>query len=102
MGLDWGRLMPFEPGSLNCRPDGKILSTSTGGDDVLFKTNMSACGYGIQDTLALKRYLQIFGKVRSQNMRIMLTLFHHSPPKWALVQSFGGWTNSKLTAYFTF
>lgn len=78
MGIDWGRLQPGRPGSKEC--DG------------------NTCPDGIQDRVALARYKEIVKKVRSKGMVVMMTLFHHSLPNWAL--PLGGWTNSDMSRYF--
>ena len=36
--------------------------------------------------------------VRKRNMKVMLTLFHHSAPKWA--GAFGGWTQPQMVSLF--
>jgi len=59
LGVDWGRLVPYHP-------------AQHGG------------GGHVQDKGALKRYVQIVRQVRRRGLRVMLTLFHHSLPKWAL------------------
>lgn len=58
------------------------------------------CADGVQDVVAMKRYVSIFKIVRSYNMIIALTLFHHSLPKYYNKPSFGGWTNSSIIPYF--
>lgn len=71
MGVDWTRIMPFEP------VDG--IEKSVNWD-------------------ALKRYKWIIERVRSYGMRVMLTLFHHSLPPWAA--AYGGWRLEKTVNYF--
>ncbi len=66
MGIDWGRLVPNKPDFASCAVTG-----------------------GVQDRAALNHYIEIVDYARSKNLDIMLTLFHHSAPKW-LIQS-GGW-----------
>lgn len=83
MGLDWQRLVPFAPGSDNC-PD------QPGG----------VCPAGIQDHAAWKRYQDVhFALLRQHGLIPMLTLFHHSAPKWFVQQ--GGWTNPDSVGYFS-
>jgi beta-glucosidase/6-phospho-beta-glucosidase/beta-galactosidase len=50
------------------------------------------------DRQALARYKEIVGKVRAKRMRVMMTLFHHSLPRWALDK--GGWTNPETKDAF--
>ena len=59
LGVDWGRLVP------NC----SMSATD-------------ACG--VQDVSALQRYRDIVGMVRARNMSCMISLFHHSFPKWGM------------------
>ncbi|MDE2491758.1 MAG: glycoside hydrolase family 1 protein [Elusimicrobia bacterium] len=46
---------------------------------------------GVFDEKAIARYRAILGMVRARRMKVMLTLMHHSVPKW--LQARGGWTN---------
>jgi beta-glucosidase/6-phospho-beta-glucosidase/beta-galactosidase len=66
MGVDWGRLVPTRPDYATCETSG-----------------------GIQNREALAHYQQIVDYVRSKGMKVMMTLFHHSPPKWFIET--GGW-----------
>jgi len=66
MGVDWGRLVPNKPIYKICETSG-----------------------GIQNTQALERYDEIVNYALSKNMKIMMTLFHHSPPRWFIEA--GGW-----------
>eukprot|EP00897_Mesotaenium_endlicherianum_P000471 jgi/Mesen1/10424/ME000082S09933 len=71
LGIDWGRLVPTEPLS------------------------------GTKNTVdweAVKHYRFILQKVRDFGMDIMLSLFHHSLPKWAAL--YGGWKDEKTIKYF--
>ncbi|KAK8494601.1 hypothetical protein V6N12_055083 [Hibiscus sabdariffa] len=71
MGIDWSRIMPQEPVN------------------------------GIRDAVnyaALERYKWIISRVRSNGMKVMLTLFHHSLPPWA--GDYGGWKLEKTVDYF--
>ena len=52
----------------------------------------------ITNLKAIKRYKEIFKLLRDKNIKIMLTLFHHSLPDWAI--KMGGWTNPDLIDYF--
>lgn len=45
------------------------------------------------DEAAITRYREIVNKVRAANMRIMMTLWHHSVPVW--VQESNGWHNDE-------
>ncbi|XP_059631981.1 beta-glucosidase-like SFR2, chloroplastic [Cornus florida] len=71
MGIDWTRIMPKEP------VDGL----------------KEAVNYA-----ALERYKWIINRVRSYDMKVMLTLFHHSLPPWA--GKYGGWKLEKTVDYF--
>ena len=53
---------------------------------------------GVFDQDALNRYLEILEMIRSRKMKVMLTLFHFSLPKW--VQKEGGWTNPLTKDHF--
>ncbi len=79
MGVDWGRLVPHEPGSWNCGPTAR-------------------CAAGVQNHKALERYKDIVEMARARGMRVMLTLFHHSLPNWSVEK--GGWTHSDTTNEF--
>ncbi|CAN6926732.1 unnamed protein product [Brassica oleracea] len=71
MGIDWSRIMPKEPTE------------------------------GIRkavDYEALEHYKWILNRVRSNGMKVMLTLFHHSLPPWAA--DYGGWKIEKTVDYF--
>jgi beta-glucosidase/6-phospho-beta-glucosidase/beta-galactosidase len=48
------------------------------------------------DAAAISRYREILGMVRARKMRVMLTLMHHSVPKWA--QDHGGWLKDGMKA----
>jgi len=69
MGVDWGRLVP---------------------DCSLDTTEPDSCR--IQNEAALKHYEEILGLVRRYGMKVMLTLFHHSFPKW------GTWPEEAVAA----
>eukprot|EP00850_Spirogloea_muscicola_P023851 SM000396S15195 [mRNA] locus=s396:28666:31326:+ [translate_table: standard] len=47
---------------------------------------------------AVEHYRRIMTDVKARGLRIMLTLFHHSIPKWAV--AYGGWTNERTVQYF--
>lgn len=79
LGVDWGRLVPHLPGSLNCG-------------------SMSPCAAGVQDREALKHYKVILEKIRSYGLEPTVTLFHHSLPQWAI--DLGGWSNRLVVDYF--
>lgn len=89
MGVDWGRLVPRKP--LNSCPKDKY-----------------PCYEGILDRDALKHYQKIIKYVRGKKMSVMLTLFHHSVPRWLNEltvdskgeTSLGGWTNNDTPDYF--
>ncbi|VVA96740.1 unnamed protein product [Arabis nemorensis] len=70
MGIGWSRVMPEEPTK------------------------------GIKDAVnfeALEHYKWILGRVRSNGMKVMLTLLHHSLPPWAA--AYGGWKIEKPVDY---
>uniref|UniRef100_A0A161ZHI0 Uncharacterized protein n=1 Tax=Daucus carota subsp. sativus TaxID=79200 RepID=A0A161ZHI0_DAUCS len=71
MGIDWTRIMPEEP----------------------VKGLRKSVNYA-----ALERYKWITRRVRSYDMKVMLTLFHHSLPPWAA--KYGGWKLKKTVDYF--
>ncbi len=50
------------------------------------------------DNEAVEHYKSILKMVHNHNMRVMLTLFHHSLPKWALL--YGGWIDPRTVSYF--
>jgi beta-glucosidase/6-phospho-beta-glucosidase/beta-galactosidase len=77
LGVDWGRLVPHKPGSNNC--DG-------------------ICEPGVQDKAALSRYKDIVKMARARGLSVMMTLFHHSMPVWAI--DVGGWTNPEMVSHF--
>lgn len=52
----------------------------------------------ITNLKALERYKETFKMIKDKNMKIMLTLFHHSLPDWAI--EMGGWPNKELVDYF--
>ena len=45
------------------------------------------------DAAAIARYREILRMIRARKMRVMLTLMHHSVPKWS--QAKGGWLNGE-------
>lgn len=53
---------------------------------------------GSFDETAASRYAEIIKKIRSKNIKVMITLFHHSMPQWAIDQ--GGWVNPKTSDEF--
>jgi galactolipid galactosyltransferase len=77
LGVDWQRLAPELPGSDACG---------------------MPCAAGVQKTEELKRYQEILTLARSRGLKIMLTLFHHSAPKWFAVT--GGWKNPETVSHF--
>lgn len=86
LGVDWGRLTPKLPGSLQCSP---------------------RCASGIQDVKALDRYIEIIKLIKKHDMKVMLTLFHHSLPLWSIpdwskgesTKQFG-WLDDTMVDYF--
>lgn len=71
LGVDWGRLVPQEP------PAGSPPTL---------------------DRRAAQRYRAIMEQARARGLRVMLTLFHHSMPTWAIAN--GGWTNEATVGHF--
>ena len=55
-------------------------------------------GPGQFDENAILRYREILGLVKAKDMKIMLTLFHFSMPKW--IQEQGGWVNPETKKEF--
>ncbi len=53
---------------------------------------------GVFDEAAIARYKEIIGMIRNKNMKVMLTLFHFTVPKWS--QDQGGWTNKETKEHF--
>lgn len=50
------------------------------------------------DETAILRYRQILKMIRKRKMTVMLTLMHHSVPRWA--QERGGWLDPRMEADF--
>lgn len=81
MSINWNRLVPQNPG-LHC------------------------CTDMIQNREALERYKQIFSAIQDHGMKVMLTLFHHDLPKWAIPTYAAdshhtlGFTNPKMVDLF--
>jgi beta-glucosidase/6-phospho-beta-glucosidase/beta-galactosidase len=71
LGVDWGRLAPKQPSSSQT---------------------------AIQDTAALAQYKTLLQSIKQKGHKVMLTIFHHSLPTWAI--NIKGWTNSSLINYF--
>lgn len=78
LGVDWGRLVPNKPGSNLCQ---------------------GICSAAVQDLEALAHYRKILKLIHQNKMKVMLTLFHHSLPKWAMED--GGWQNQSTADNFT-
>lgn len=86
LGVDWGRLMPHKPGTKLCGENGTAL-----------------CPNGIQDQKALARYKEIVQMIRERGMAVMMTLYHHSMPKWSMkLDGNRGWSSRRntITNYF--
>jgi galactolipid galactosyltransferase len=49
---------------------------------------------GVFDEKAIERYRAILRMIRARHMKVMLTLMHHSVPKWA--QARGGWLDDAM------
>lgn len=93
LGVDWGRLAPYEPGTKRCDVFGYYHQT---GAALVFP-----CRDGVQDIMAMDRYVEIFKMILANEMQISLTLFHHSLPVWASSDKrYGGWTNPRIVQHF--
>ena len=79
LGIDWHRLVPQRPENNDCAVE-------------------QPCYQTIQDVEALNKYVEILKKVKAKNMDVMLSLFHHSLPVWAVDD--GGWTNPFVKEQF--
>lgn len=55
---------------------------------------------GKYDTDVLDRYIEILKMIRAANMKVMLTLFHHSIPKWA--DDMGGFSHREVQKSFIY
>lgn len=55
-------------------------------------------GPDVYDQDAIARYREILQMIKKRKMKVMLTLFHFTVPKW--VQEQGGWKNPKTNEYF--
>jgi len=80
LGVDWGRLVSQDP------EEARVCGTVADG----FRQ--------VQDADALQRYSDIIDMVQERDMKVMLTLFHHSLPTWAIDK--GGWTNPDIVNEF--
>ncbi|MDB2447243.1 family 1 glycosylhydrolase [bacterium] len=86
LGVDWGRLVPNLPGSLDCG---------------------TTCSGAIQNYKALSQYKRIISLIKKHDMKVMLTLFHHSLPMWSIKEWHSasstekfGWKDKNMPAYF--
>lgn len=75
LGVDWSRLVPYP---LTIDPKKNFISQV--------------------DQAVLDRYKQIISMIKERNMKVMLTLFHHSLPKWAV--DLGGWEEESVKLQF--
>ncbi len=50
------------------------------------------------DKKVIEQYRAILHQIKDRKMKVMLTLMHHSIPKWA--QDQGGWLNPEMSAHF--
>jgi beta-glucosidase/6-phospho-beta-glucosidase/beta-galactosidase len=96
MGVDWGRLVPFTPGSMQCDRDGLASFEQHN----IVEPRKNACRAGIQNVKAMKHYVKTMEYINKKGMKIMLTLFHHSLPVWANDRKFRGWSNANLVNFF--
>jgi len=53
---------------------------------------------GYIDWKALEHYKYILKLIKKNDMKVMLTLFHHTEPGWTFKQ--GSWRNKKMVEYF--
>mmetsp|Transcript_24458 Transcript_24458/g.78600 ORF Transcript_24458/g.78600 Transcript_24458/m.78600 type:complete len:779 (+) Transcript_24458:47-2383(+) len=106
MGVDWSRLAPTSPSAFPnasapvapaCSAFCEAREEAKVGASPGAPPEGCACS-GVQDFEALARYREIVGMAKAKGMKVVLTLFHHSLPKWALAD--GGWTNGALVDYF--
>merc|ERR1712185_700266 len=83
--VDWTRLAPRAPSlSASCRARCAAATMEQRG------AGLADCVCsGVQNASALARYGEVLRMVRTRGMRVMLTLFHHSLPPWAIER--GGW-----------
>ena len=100
LGLDWGRLTPHFPSSFECDEKGYVREWTDTDSKIGHEPVRYRCRAGVQNRKALEHYAEILEMIRGEGMSVMLTLFHHSLPKWANERSFGGWTNDKLVPFF--
>mmetsp|Transcript_41370 Transcript_41370/g.98089 ORF Transcript_41370/g.98089 Transcript_41370/m.98089 type:complete len:564 (-) Transcript_41370:5-1696(-) len=70
LGIDWARVFPSPPGTVDEGEQRKVLA----------------------------RYREITQVVKDRGMKVMMTLFHHSLPPWAA--QYGGWTNETIVEDF--
>ena len=75
MGVDWGRVVPSKP---DC--------------------DTYSCFKSVLDEAALERYSYIIDYVISKGMKPMVTLFHHSYPRWGI--SSGSWAHESASSQF--
>jgi hypothetical protein len=110
MGVDWSRLAP--------RPPSLFDNSSTPACDSFCKRQEAAAPVpalprtlapspapptgcvcsGVQDQAALRRYADIVQMAQGKGIKVALTLFHHSLPKW--VGEAGGWLRDDLVREF--
>lgn len=79
LGISWTRLAPEDPFG----EEGELVKAT------------------IQDEDAFAKYQEILERLEKANIKVMLTLFHHSMPKWAHLR--GGMQNEQVRkAFVTF
>ncbi|KAI3645164.1 hypothetical protein MP228_011328 [Amoeboaphelidium protococcarum] len=112
VGIDWGRVVPHMPGSLNCNRYGYVQEKQSSSQashhnaaDSDFRSKFwlskkYPCREGVQDVKALRRYVKIINQIKQQGINVMLTFFHHSLPKWSDQLANKGWTSDKMPDYF--
>ncbi len=109
--MDWGEQGKIRAWSNHAAPKQKLQFWSKPEVEINLaaETGVSAYRMGVDwgrimpaphkfDEAAIARYREIIQMVRQKNMKIMMTLMHHSVPKW--VQDMGGWHNEKMPEHF--
>ena len=89
--MDWGRIIPTLPSQAGGSvPDAAALARYR---EIIKARASSLCGVAILCSRPAAPQM-----VKSRGMSVMLTLFHHSMPKWAA--TYGGWTHPVAVEHF--